>query len=73
MLRDEKGRFTKENFDLSFPHPFTIFKYLIIFLVTFPLYKFFILEYFYNKVVDYPNPDCSTYQKKKVDCSKCPK
>ena len=75
MPRDEKGRFTKENLDLSLPHPFTILKYLIIFLIVFPWYKFFtktdILEFFYNKVVDCPKQDCSICPKS--DCSTCPK
>ena len=70
MPRDEKGRFTKENLDLSLPHPFTILKYLIIFLIVFPWYKFFtktdILEFFYNKVVDCPNHDCPTCKTKIV-------
>ena len=37
MPRDEKGRFTKENLDLSLPHPFTIHKYLYNFLNCFSL------------------------------------
>ena len=53
MPRDDKGSFTEENLDLSLPHPFTILKYLIIFLIVFPWYKFFtktdILENFIIK------------------------
>lgn len=60
MPRDEKGRFTKdeEKLNIDLPHPFTIIKYLIIFILLFPWYKligFFvekvkILNIFYNAV-----------------------
>ena len=52
--RGSDGKFIKEeeNFDLSLPHPFTIIKYLIIFIVAFPWYKFItktvLLDLFYN-------------------------
>ena len=72
--RGSDGKFIKEeeNFDLSLPHPFTIIKYLIIFRVAFPWYKFItktdLLDLFYNKVVDCPQcPQCP-----KLDCSSCP-
>ena len=67
--RNSRGQFTsKNNFDLSLPHPFTILKYLIIFIVVFPWYKFItktdLLDMIYRKV----GPECP-----KQDCSICPK
>ncbi len=72
MPRGKDGKFTKEeNFDLSLTHPFTIIKYLLIFIVAFPWYKFVtktdILDLFYNKVVDCQKVECP-----KIDCSSCP-
>ena len=72
MQRGKGDKFTKEeNFDLSLPHPFTIIKYLSIFIVVFIWYKFVtktdILDMFYNKVVDCPKIECP-----KIDCSSCP-
>ena len=72
MSRGKVCKFTKEeNFDLSLPHPFTIIKFLLIFIVAFPWYKFLaktdILNLFYNKVVDLPKVECP-----KIDGSSCP-
>ena len=54
MLRDKKGRFTKEenDFSLTLPSPFSILKYLFICLVLYPWYKILglIINYCFGKL-----------------------
>ena len=54
MPRDEKGRFTKEEngFSLTLPNPFSVIKYLFIYLVFYPWYKLLglFINYYWDKL-----------------------
>ena len=59
--RNDRGQFMRdEGFHINIPHPFTILKYLIFFIVLFPWFRILEKKQFFNSVYDkYVTPyDC---------------
>ena len=52
--RNARGQFMRENdgFNINIPHPFTILKYLIFFIVLFPWFKMLERKNLFDSVYD---------------------
>ena len=63
--RNDRGQFMRDGgFNINIPHPLTILKYLIFFIILFPWYKMLERRNLLSTVYDrYVAPDC--------DCPAC--
>ena len=60
MPRNDRGQFMRDGgFNINIPHPLTILKYLIFFIILFPWYKMLERRNLLDNVYDrYVVPDC---------------